>query len=108
MIKIRYDAESVEDFIRFRIYISGRSGREDAKVSAVLNLRSGKEYVFMPDVTYPDINTAYPEKSINYLTHIGKGEYQFFFYPGDERPVKLRVLASVDDVVTDISFRLNQ
>ncbi len=108
MIKIRYDAESVEDFIRFRIYISGRSGPKNAKVSAILSLKSGKEYVFMPDVTYPDLNTAYPEKSVNYLTHVGSGEYQFFFYPGDERPIKLRVLAGVDDVVTDRSFRLNQ
>ena len=108
MIKIRYDAETVKDFIRFKIYVSGRSGPEDAKVSAILYLRSRKEYVFMPDVTYPDINTAYPEKSINYLTHIGKGEYQFFFYPDTDRPVRLRILAGVDDVVTDKSFRIRK
>ena len=107
MITIRYDAENLKDFMRFRIYVSDRSGPRDAKISAVLYLKSGKEYVFMPDVTYPNLNTAYPEKSINYLTHVGTGEYQFFFYPKDEKPVRLRILAAIDDVVSDRSFRIS-
>ncbi len=108
MIKITYDSEKVEDFLRFRIYISDSDIPKNVKISAVLYLKSGKEYVFMPDVTSLNHDTTYPEKSVNYLTRVGKGEYQFFFYQGDERPVTLRVFAGIDDVVVDKSFRINQ
>ena len=106
MIKITYESEKVENFLRFRIFISDSAIPKNAKVSAVLYLKSGKEYVFMPDVTYPDLDTTYPERSVNYLMRIGTGEYQFFFYPQDERPVTLRIFAAIDDVVVDRSFKI--
>lgn len=108
MVNITYDVEATENFLRFRIKVQEVSKNRYLKISAILYLRSGKEYVFMPDVTSSEINTTYPERSVNHLTCVGDNEFQFFFYPNDEVPVTLRVLASVDDVLIDRSFRLKQ
>ncbi|NOQ55927.1 MAG: hypothetical protein GQ477_03935 [Nanohaloarchaea archaeon] len=106
MAKITYSVESVDIFLRFRIKVHGLSKNKSLKMSAILYLKSGKEYVFMPDVIYPDVNITYPERSVNYLTCVGDSEFQFFFNPGLEKPTALRVLASIDDVLVDRSFKL--
>ena len=108
MAEITYNIEPAEDFLRFRIKVKDISETVQIKISAILYLKSGKEYVFMPDVTSSEINTTYPEMSVNHLTCVGDNEFQFFFSPGNEIPVTLRVLASIDDVLIDRSFRLKQ
>ncbi|MEA3229425.1 MAG: hypothetical protein U9P44_00790 [archaeon] len=95
----------MENFFRFRIFILGSRSR-NINISAVLYTDLNKEYVFMPDIVSPELTTTYPERSINCLTKVGEGEYQFFFYPKDEKPTKLRVLADIDNVIFDRSFRL--
>ncbi|MBW6462126.1 MAG: hypothetical protein K0B07_03715 [DPANN group archaeon] len=106
MANITYNIEHADDFLRFRIQVNSISKIRYLKVSAVLYLKSGKEYVFMPNVTSSEINTTYPERSVNHLTQVDDGEFQFFFYPKDDVPITLRILASVDDVLIDKFFKL--
>ncbi len=108
MANITFNIEPAEDFLRFRIKVTDILKTRYLKISAILYLRSGKEYVFMPDVTSSEINTTYPERSVNHLTCVGDNEFQFFFYPNNDIPMTLRVLASVDDVLIDRSFKLKQ
>ena len=106
MVNVTYTIEPTEDFFRFRIKVTDISKTKYSKISAILYLKSGKEYVFMPDVTSSELNTTYPERSVNHLTCVGDNEFQFFFNSNDEIPKTLRVLASIDDVLIDRSFKL--